>query len=271
MQSTKIFLSMMSLVERAHTVVKAVAPWSILISALGLVLAAYEMAESRKVREANLLVSLMERLDVARNMDSGKFATEFDREKREPKCADGPKQLRARAGQIAILERMSSLGLSLRDIKAHDVNLVVYRSRNSKSSGIDLARSELFEADLQNSNLQNADLSGAKLLDAELGGACMDNVSLKKADLTDADARRADFRGADLTGARLVGTDLSYSRFWRVNFSGTVLTNADLTGAHLRTANNLTQSQLDQACANPKKKAPTVPRGLKWKERDCPS
>ena len=270
MQSTKMFLSILSLFERAHTVVTVVAPWSILIAALGLVLAAYEMAESRKVREANLLVSLMERLDVARNMDSGKSATEFDREEREPKCTSGPKQLRARAGQIAILERMSSLGLSLRDIKAHDVNLVVHRNRSSKSSGIDLARAELFEADLRKSNLRNADLSRAKLSDAELGGACMEKASLKNADLTDADAERVDFRGADLTGARLVGTDLSYSRFWRVDFSGAVLTNADLTGAYLRGAKNLTQPQLDQACANPKKKAPTVPRCLKWKKRDCP-
>ncbi len=256
--------------ERTHAVVKTVAPWSILISALGLVIAAYEMAESRKVREANLLVSLMERLDVARDMDSGKSATEFDREERKLRCTDGPKQLKARTGQTAILERMSSLGLSLRDIKAHDVNLVVRRNRSSKSSGIDLARAELFEADLRNSNLRNADLSRAKLSDAELGGACMEKVSLRNADLTDADAERVDFRGADLTGARLVGTDLSYSSFRRVDFSGATLTNADLTGAHLHGAKNLTQSQLDQACANPKKKAPTVPRGRNWQVRDCP-
>ena len=239
------------------------------LAVIGLVLAAYDIGESRKAREENLSVSLMKSLDVARATDFGKSAIEFDSEKQEPKCTRGVKQLSARSGQIALLERMSSLGIPLRDIKAHDVNLVVRRDRGSRSPGINLTGAELINADLRNSNLWHANLSCAKLLDAELDGACMDNVSLKKADLTDADARRADFRGADLTGARLVRTDLSHARFWRADFSGATLTNADLTGAHLRGAKNLHQPQLDQACANPKKRAPTVPRRLKWKERDC--
>ena len=255
---------------------RAVQPIGVFLAAAGLAIAAWavklsldEMAESRQVREAALFLSLMERLDAARALDSGRSAT-YEHDKDMWRCTNEPKQLKGRAGQVAVLERMNKLGIDLRDIKAHNINLVVRRSRRSQAPGILLAGAELIDADLRYSNLQRADLSGANLLDAELDKSCLRDASLISADLTDADAIRADFRGANLTDAALVRTRLIDANFWNADFSGAKLTDADVTGAHLKGADNLTQPQLDQACANPKKGPPTVPKGRTWKVRDCP-
>ena len=261
----------------AH-VLRVLQPTGIFLTAVGLVVAAWalmlslhEIAESRKVRQATLWVMLTERLDIARAGDAGKSATyESDEQKDEWKCTVGSRQLRVEAGQIQVLERMNSLGMSLRDIKAHDVNLVVRRSRKQRSPGILLPNAELIDADLSNSNLRQADLSGANLLDVDLNNSCLRRAKIPGADLTEADAIRADFRGADLSDAVLVGARLRYARFWGTDLSGADLTNADITGAHLRGADGLEQPQLDQACANPKKQQPSVPRKLVWHIRECP-
>ena len=299
MRPTKMLLGILSLIRRTHTVVKTVAPWSILFSALGLVLAAYEMAETRKVREANLLVSLIERLNVARTMDDGNFATIFDKKKNERKCVEGEEKLSAHAGQVTILERMNSLGLSLREIDAHNVNLVVRRNRHERSPGIDLEGVELINANLSKSYLKRADLSCAKLQYVEFKEACMEKASLKKANLTranlmDADARRADFSGANLTRARLIRTnltsvefqkadfsdarlrdaDLTGAKLCQANFSGAILKNADISGADFARAKGLTQDQLDRACADEENPPKNLPKDankqqLKWKQKQC--
>lgn len=252
-------------------------PTGVFLTAIGLILAAWglglshqEIAESRKVRQATLFVMLTERLDVARSLDAGRAATyESDKLKKKWKCT-GTKQLRAEVGQIIVLERMNSLNISLNNIKANDVNLVVRQGRKAQNPGISLPGAILIDADLSNSNLSHADLSGAKLMKADLDKSCLEGAMLSDTDLTEADAVRADFKGADLSDADLVGARLRYARFWRANLSGAKLTNADITGAHLVGADGLEQVQLDQACANPKKLPPSVPRGLKWNERDCP-
>ena len=265
---------------------RVVQPSGVFLAAIGLVFAAWtvkmsldEMEESRKVREANLLVALMERLDVARTIDAGKSATKFDREKQELECTVGTKQLQGQAGQIVILERMSYLGLSLRDIDAHEVNLVVRRNRRSELPGINLAGAELIDADFRNSNLRDADLSGTKLHYAKFYGACMRKVSLAKADLKDANARSVDFQRADFTDSCLLRTDfrdakLKNASFQRVDFSEANLKNADISGADFTRAKGLTQDQLDSACAdedNPPKNLPMDDNKeqLKWNQKQC--
>ena len=260
-------------------------PLGVLLAAIGLVFAAIglvitawsvqvtldELAENRKLRNLTSFASLTKTLNEARTVDAGKSATyESDKRNNEWKCTTGTRQLRARVGQIAALEHMNSLGIALPDIKADNVNLVVRRGRNSQTPGIELTGAQLISADLQNSNLRRARLNGAKLLNADLDRSCLDGATFISADLTDADAIKADFRGADFSDAVLVGARLRYSRFWNADFSGATLTDADITGAHLRGADNLTQAQLDQACANPKLQPPSVPRRLTWNTRECP-
>ena len=265
---------------------RVVQPSGVFLAAIGLVFAAWtvkmsldDMEESRKVREANLLVSLIERLNVARTMDDGNFATIFDKKKNERKCVEGEEKLSAHAGQVTILERMNSLGLSLREIDAHNVNLVVRRNRHERSPGIDLEGVELINANLSKSYLKRADLSCAKLQYVEFKEACMEKASLKKANLTranlmDADARRADFSGANLTRARLIRTNLTSVKFRGAIFSKTRLRNADISGADFTRAKGLTQLQLDSACADEDNPPNNLPKDdnkeqLKWKQKQC--
>lgn len=264
LQPVSIFLTAIGLVFAA---------WAVKLSIQAMELSTQEIAESRNVREATLFVMLTERLDIARKRDSDKSATyEFDKEKEKKRwrCSGGSRQLRADVGQIQVLERMNSMGMSLRDIKAHDVNLVVRRRRKPRLPGIELQNAKLFDADLRNSNLRHADLGGAQLVDADLQKTCLEDALLPDANLTRADAIHADFSGADLTNAKLNDSRLTYARFKRTDFSGADLTNADITGADLYGAKNLEQPQLDKACANSKKQRPAVPRKLTWKERECP-
>lgn len=234
-----------------------------------------EMNETQKFREATLFVSLMERLDLARQSESPqgqspKSATyEKDKTNKEWKCQSTARQLRARAGQIPVIERMSSLGISLRDLVANNVNLVVRRPRKSELPGINLTGAKLSGAILKHSNLKAAELTDAILTGADLERTCLREANLERADLTNVDLFRADLQGANLEQAKLVNAGLRYAWFHNTNLSGAILRNADITGAHLRRADGLTQSQLDEACANPKKRQPSVPRKLVWKGREC--
>ena len=107
-----------------------------------------------------------------------------------------------------------------------------------------------------------------------LHGVVLPYTNLSGIDLTDATLSGSNFTGANLSNARL-----SYA-----DFKGATLVDADLTGADLECAINLSQPQLDQACADPSKKAPflkTEPcrdgkedeperQALKWNPRPCP-
>ena len=80
----------------------------------------------------------------------------------------------------------------------------------------------------------NVDLSSsASLLNVDLSGAKLWRANLSESFLTD----------VNLSGAKLGGAD----------FSSAFLGNVNLSGAFLMGAENLTQSQLDQTRADPKK------------------
>lgn len=106
------------------------------------------------------------------------------------------------------------------------------RKRDSANYVLNLAQSNLRQADLIGADLSRADLSAANLAYADLSDADLTVVNLIKADLTD----------ADLSGANLSG--------------------ANLTEANLSTAVNLSQGQLDTACAFDIGRPPIVPDGL---------
>ena len=258
----------------------AVQPVGVFLAIVGVALAGWtvklsldEAAQSRKVREAQLFASLMERLGTAGQMDADAQRSATKRHKKDNDywhCVSGGGRLQAQAGQVQVLERMNALGIDFRDLQAEAVNLVVWRGRRPEVPGIKLRGAKLISAELSRSYMKHADLSDAKLVSADLERACLEDAKLVRADLTDADAKQADFEGVDLTDAILVRTRLSYVRFQSTDFTRTVLTDAEITGADLSKAKGLEQRQLDQACANGKKQKPEVPRRLKWNPRECP-
>ena len=138
----------------------------------------------------------------------------------------------SRSGSAVAIEDQEDFALYLRDAELSNLHLRV-----------------------QNANLVNAWLVGAKLPYAWL-------------------------ESANLSNAILRNSDLSHARLWDANLSGTDLDDADLTGAELYKANasvvnlsaadskrisvrGLTQSQLDQACADPDNPPKLVGGGMR--------
>ena len=101
---------------------------------------------------------------------------------------------------------------------------------------LDLTNTYLMLADLREANLAHAILTRADLRRATLTGA-----NLKSATLAFADLQKASLGGADLSGAVLVKTKLSDA----------ILSDTILSGAYLSGVIGLTQTQLDQARADP--------------------
>lgn len=277
-------------------IARAFAPLGGVFSAVGVVIAIfalgitlYEISEARKGREAvldeinearenresTLFSLLMTNLEAARKTDSDlrKSATKRDGEKM--KCMNRRHQLSARHGQIPVIERMVRLDISLRDIPAENVNLVVYRDRKDKSYGINLEGADLEDADLRGANLSKAFLSNATLTDADLDKACMEYADLTGADLRDTSLERAVLTRAILEDADLIGADLYKANLRGANMARTDLTNADLTGTNLTRVENLTQTQLDSACAESDEPPMHLPKDrdgkrLVWNAKECP-
>ena len=116
------------------------------------------------------------------------------------------------------------------------------------SWGTDLSGSHF-----QGANLSDVHLVGANLFRAEFEGAILSNANLGKAILTstnlvEANLSCANLAAADLCGAYLGGQDLP------PGYIGAILIRSDsvgakLSGAYLGMVKNLTQLQLDGACA----------------------
>ena len=92
---------------------------------------------------------------------------------------------------------------------------------------------------------------GANLWYINLHHAFLRGAQLPGADLRAAALTYADLRDADLSDADLSDADLTCADFDRADLRNTTLTGTNLTAANLREARNLTQRQLDEACANP--------------------
>jgi uncharacterized protein YjbI with pentapeptide repeats len=129
-------------------------------------------------------------------------------------------------------------------------------------SGANLSRADLSDANLGNANLIGAHLSGATLSNANLSLAGLSGANLSGANLSDANLGNAGLSGANLSGATLSGVDLSGANLFLANLSSTYLGRANLSGANLLLAENLTQTQLDEACGNSNTK---LPEGLTMK------
>ena len=118
------------------------------------------------------------------------------------------------------IERCEDFRLFLRSAK-----LSFLENRDAR-----LAYAWLSNADLSQANLRRGDLTGARLRNANLSGAKLWNAALRGANMRD-----ANLRDADLTGADMSNLDMSEAAFPMSSQGKTALT----------------QSQLDQAIADP--------------------
>jgi uncharacterized protein YjbI with pentapeptide repeats len=111
-------------------------------------------------------------------------------------------------------------------------------------SGANLSRSSLYKANLKGANMSCADLFSADLFAADL-----DNAILSDANLSSADLRRTNFSRADLRNTDFNEAELSSK------------VPANLRGANLRDAKNITHEQLSQAILD---KTTILPDGSHW-------
>ena len=143
-------------------------------------------------------------------------------------------------------------------------------------SNANLSMAQFYEVDFTGIHLLSANLSGAMLQDAEMVRLSLHNVNLSDANLGRANLSKSNLQGsnvasawldgADLTGVNFLKADLSKARLDRADLTGAKFLDADLTDANisesnlsgvrfsndgLQAAKGLTQTQIDQARADP--------------------
>ena len=130
----------------------------------------------------------------------------------------------------------------------------------AEGSRVDLTNAVLRDATLTGASLRESRFASADLRRADLTRGTFTGSDFHKADMSSAIARGADFSGADLSGARLPMANLSETdltdavlsgvRAAEVTFTDATMSGARIDGADLRSAEGLTQEQLDTACGD---------------------
>lgn len=163
---------------------------------------------------------------------------------------------------------------NLRSANLSGANLGGANLSGAHLSGTDLTSANLMGVDLNDADLRNANLAHANLGTHESGVsyASLSHADLRNAKLAHADLTSANLAHADLSGADLSGADLTDASLWAARLTGTNLSGANLSSAHLidvdlRDVKNLTQTQLDEACASPNIELPKgfiAPVAMDW-------
>lgn len=213
--------------KKVHRTVTAIEPWGILIAIVAAIFAFLEFRTDRSLREATLLVMVVERTEAARNADA-ENSTEFPQ---------------ANAGQVRVLEEAVGAGVSLRNTDLGQLNLseAMLEGADLRSALLhcsvlidaNLARANLRDANPQNTNFHGANLYRTDFTRASVGGSVFYRGTLVRADFSDAHLRDTEFSNVPLTG-----TDFTDARFGNTRFED----------VDLRNAKGLTQNQLDDAC-----------------------
>ncbi len=167
-------------------------------------------------------------------------------------------------------------GLTRYEVKLRDIHLNPRHSFNENLSNIVFSDVDLSNADLDFTNMSYAEfeetnLSGAHLSRANLSRTSWIYAIVKDALLDGADLSQAIIQETNLSNANLSGADLSGVVFEKTDLSGVNLSGANLSGTNLSITiwnrsivmfpveggtskagvRNLTQVQLDLACADP--------------------
>lgn len=150
----------------------------------------------------------------------------------------------------AHIERSPAYGGACEDCDLSGRILAGARLRDSVFNGSDFSHAVLTRADASGSEFADANFTEADLRRAKLIGAECPRARFERATLVNVDARGADFRRAVFSEANVA----------RMNLQG-----ADLSGADMRTAAGLTQTQLDAACGDRRTR---LPDGLRVRRCD---
>ena len=157
----------------------------------------------------------------------------------------------------------------------HKISTSTVRAFGAKLSGAylsyaNLSKTRLRGADLSNAYLLFANLSSADLYAANFSDAELINANLSKSVLIKANLFNAKLFGVNLSGANLTDSNLSDALLVGANLSDANLTNANISKVDMEFVKNLTQNQLDKACANPKTPPIKLPGDLEWHDNECP-
>ena len=139
--------------------------------------------------------------------------------------------------------------------------------------GANLSGTVFIRANLTDADLCEADLSGADLVGAVFQDAYMERVNLEGADLLVADFSDAHLAGAIVTSANgtysnFAGADVSNADFGDTELQGALFDGTDIGGARLDRSYDLSDSQIEKACASPDA-PPILPEHLEWTKKRC--
>ena len=181
---------------------------------------------------------------------------------------------------------MEEIDLSRADLSGANLAGANFRRANLQDaifvevdlSGADLRGANLSGAVFIRANLTAADLCEADLTEADLTGAVFERAFVENADMEGAELLVADFSNARLHGAivtsangtysNFAGADLSHADFADTELQGAVFDGANLGSTRLRQSYNLSDTQIDTACA-PTGSPPILPEHLEWTNRRC--
>ena len=292
--------------KKLHGLVTAIEPWGILVAASALVLAVAQFWVDYQDRVNQRVVSAWTLVTTSAPGNSGKREALEYLNREDGLCFEwlwggcalvlksrtmlvgiDLSDSRSGGGSVYLQEvNLSGANLSEANLSGANLlraNLTGANLSEANLSGANLLRANLLKtnllkADLSGADLSGADLTGANLLKANLFGANLSGAdlfgaNLSRADLTGANLTRANLLGANLSGAHFLGAnllkaDLTGANLSQANFFEANLSEANLSGANLSGAHQLSQVQLNAACA-----APNDPRSmlspLKWNKRKC--
>lgn len=168
------------------------------------------------------------------------------------------RDIKSRNLEIANRFRLDLRGADLRNVSLQLGNLSHAELAYSDLSrgfliGTNLSETYLAGANLSHSILTGGGLSSSFLEAANLSWATMVNVRMSNANLRGCDLRSVDLIGSDLSNAKFANSDLSNADLYGVILSGADFSGKDrLSRRQKLPARGLTQSQLDEAFADPK-------------------
>ena len=131
---------------------------------------------------------------------------------------------------------------------------------DARASDADLSGARMLRLTMPSLTFDNANLSGAQLNRVDLSGGFIQYANLSHVHIRSSDLSDTHFLGSDLSSARILKSKLSGAEILRTDMSGAILHDTDLSGtyfynSHGGTATDLvtglTQTQLDEACADP--------------------
>ena len=153
----------------------------------------------------------------------------------------------------------------MKNAELYDVDFTDAKAWNVDLSGARMEQRgkplfDLDHANLSPIQLSNGTLSLTQILDADLSGKFIQYANLDRVQVTRSDLSGAHFLGTKLRGAVISKSNLSGAEIKRTDMAGAKIPGTDLSGTYFydphggaapSTVTGLTQTQLDEACADP--------------------